>query len=156
MRQSHHAFKFQTQDGKLNWDFLWTNGVEGPMETRSHKRDSISWLSRYNPSVNEEVPSRATTSVGAGQQSPAQLGRGLREKMIEFFWPNSRARLPTFRIIAQMGLILPRIPPPTPVLYSAITNPFWGYVCTRNIPNPTPKHPPFLARSWKWAKQNGP
>ena len=40
-----------------------------------------------------------------------------------------------------MGLILPRIPPPTPVLYSAITNPFWGYVCTLNTPNPTQKHP---------------
>ena len=40
-----------------------------------------------------------------------------------------------------MGLILPRIPTPTPVLYSAVTHPFWGYVRTQNTPKPTPKHP---------------
>ena len=68
--------------------------------------------------------------------------------MIEFFLPNSRALLPTFRTncpdwshFAQMGLILPRIPPPTPVLYSAATKTFLGYVQTRNTPSPTPKHP---------------
>ena len=33
------------------------------------------------------------------------------------------------------------IPPATPVLYSAVTNPFWWYVHTQNTPNPTPKHP---------------
>ena len=38
-------------------------------------------------------------------------------------------------------LILPRIPPPTPVLYSAVTHPWWGYVHTQNTPKPTPKHP---------------
>ena len=53
---------------------------------------------------------------------------------------------PLFVQIAQMGLILPRwglilprIPSPTPVLYSALTNTFWGYV--HNTPDPTPKHP---------------
>ena len=63
---------------------------------------------------------------------------------------DSRALLPTFLQIAQMGLILPRwglilpaIPPPTPVLYSAITNPFQGYVHAQNTLNPTPKHPFF-------------
>ena len=57
--------------------------------------------------------------------------------MIEFLFSNFRALLPLFVQIAQMvlisprwGLILPRIPPPTPVLYSAVTNPFWGYVGT--------------------------
>ena len=30
---------------------------------------------------------------------------------------------------------------PTPVLYSATTHPFLGYVRTQNTPNPTPKHP---------------
>ena len=55
---------------------------------------------------------------------------------------------PLFIQIAQMvlilprwGLILPRIPPPTPVLYSAVTHSFQLYVLTRNTPNPTPKHP---------------
>ena len=36
-----------------------------------------------------------------------------------------------------MGLILPRIPPQTPVLYSAITNPFLGYMYIHKTP-PTP------------------
>ena len=44
-------------------------------------------------------------------------------------------------ILPRWGLILPRIPPPTPVLYSAVTDPFGGYVRTQNTPNPTPKHP---------------
>ena len=47
--------------------------------------------------------------------------------------------------IAQMGLILPKIPPPTPVLYSAVTHPFFGHVCTQNTSNPHQKHPLFLA-----------
>ena len=61
------------------------------------------------------------------------------------FFPNSRALLPTFRTdcpdgshFAQMG---PRIPKPTPVLYSAVIHPFRGYVRTQNTPKPTPKHP---------------
>ena len=53
--------------------------------------------------------------------------------------------MPTFRTdcpdgshFAQMG---PRIPKPTPVLYSAVIHPFRGYVRTQNTPKPTPKHP---------------
>ena len=42
-------------------------------------------------------------------------------------------------ILPRWGLILPRISPPTSVLYSAVTNPFLGYVQTQNIPKPTPK-----------------
>ena len=68
--------------------------------------------------------------------------------MIDFFLPNSRALLPTFSTncpdgsqFAQMGLSLPRMPPPTPVLYSAFTLPFWGYIRTQNTPNPTPNTP---------------
>ena len=68
-------------------------------------------------------------------------------KIIEFFPPTSRAICPFFVQIAQMslvfprwGLILPRIPLPTSVLYSAVTNPFWEYVRTQDTPNPTPKH----------------
>ena len=44
-------------------------------------------------------------------------------------------------ILPRRGLILPRIPPPTRVLYSAVTHSFWGYVRTQDTPNPTPKHP---------------
>ena len=35
---------------------------------------------------------------------------------------------------------LARIPTSTPVLYSTVTYPFQGYVCTQNTPTPTPKH----------------
>ena len=58
--------------------------------------------------------------------------------MIEFFWPNSRA--PLMGLLPRRGLALPRIPPPTSVLYSAVTNPFRENVSTQNTPNPTPKH----------------
>ena len=71
---------------------------------------------------------------------------------------------PLFIQIAHMGLILPmwgfilpRIPPLTPVLYSAVTHTFWGYVHTQNIPKPTPKHPfswPEL-ESWQNELQSG-
>ena len=44
-------------------------------------------------------------------------------------------------ILHRWGIILPRIPPPTSVLYSALTNPFWGYVWTQNTHSPTQKHP---------------
>ena len=44
-------------------------------------------------------------------------------------------------ILPLWGLTLPRIPPPTPVLYSAVTIPSWGCVLTQNTPTPTPKHP---------------
>ena len=42
-----------------------------------------------------------------------------------------------------MGSHLPRIPPQTPILYSAITKPFGGHVRTQKNPNPAPKHPLF-------------
>ena len=60
--------------------------------------------------------------------------------MIEFVFPNSQELLPTFPTNCP-GLILPRIPPPTPVLYSAVTHPLLGYVCTQNTAKPTPKLP---------------
>ena len=44
-------------------------------------------------------------------------------------------------ILPIWGLILPRIPPPTPVLYSTVTNLYRGCVRTQNTPNPAPKHP---------------
>ena len=66
---------------------------------------------------------------------------------------------PLFVQIAKLGLILPswsfilpRIPPP--VLYSAVTHPFCGYVHTQNTPNTTPKHRPELEsrrRATVWA-----
>ena len=61
------------------------------------------------------------------------------------------ARLLTFRanrpngpetglILSRWSLILNATHTP-PVLYSAVTHPFWEYVRTQNTPNPTPKHP---------------
>ena len=44
-------------------------------------------------------------------------------------------------LLPRWGLILPRIPLPTPVLYSAATQPFRGYVRTQNTPKPNPKYP---------------
>ena len=44
-------------------------------------------------------------------------------------------------VLSRWGRILPRITPPAPVLYSAITNPFRRYVRILNTPKPTPKHP---------------
>ena len=81
--------------------------------------------------------------------------------MIEFCSPNSRALLPTFRtdcrdplILPRWGLILPRLPLPTPVLYSAATNPFQGYVRTqKNTPTP-PQNTPFPGLNLKVGKMN--
>ena len=68
--------------------------------------------------------------------------------MIEFFSRILEHFYPLFVQIAHMGLILPiwdlilpRIPPPTPVLHSDVTHPFSRYVRTQNTPKPTPKHP---------------
>ena len=44
-------------------------------------------------------------------------------------------------ILPRWGLTLPRTPPSTPVRYSAVTNPCWGFVCTQNNPSLIPKHP---------------
>ena len=44
-------------------------------------------------------------------------------------------------ILPRWGLILPRILPPTPVLYSAVTLTFQGYVRTQKTLKPTQKHP---------------
>ena len=56
-------------------------------------------------------------------------------------------------ILPRWGLILPRIPPPTPVLYSAVTNPFRGYVRTQNTPTP-PQNTPFPELNLKVGKMN--
>ena len=68
--------------------------------------------------------------------------------IIQFFPPIHERCCPLFKQIAQMGLILPRwglilprIPPPTFVLYSAVTRPFKGYVHTLKTLNPTTKPP---------------
>ena len=62
-------------------------------------------------------------------------------QVIEFVFSNSRTLAQMGLILPRWGLILPRIPPPTPVLYSAVTHPFRGYVYTQNTPIPTSKHP---------------
>ena len=62
-------------------------------------------------------------------------------------------------ILPRRGLTLTRIPPPTPVLYSAVTNPLRGYVRTQNTPNPTPEHPYSwseleIGQNKPWSVQN--
>ena len=82
--------------------------------------------------------------------------------MIEFPPPILEPFCPLFVLFAQMGLILPRwglilprIPPPTPVFYSAVTNPFWGYVSTQITPNPTPpQNTHFSGLNLKVGKMN--
>ena len=74
------------------------------------------------------------------------------------FSPNSRALLPTFVQIAQIGLILPRwclilpsMPFPTSVLYSAVTRPFLGCTYTKKT-QPHPNTLLSLAWTGKWVK----
>ena len=86
--------------------------------------------------------------------------------MIEFPPPNSRALLihlprwisfcPDGSHLPRWGLILPRIPPPTPVLWSAVTKPLWWYVHTQITPKPTWTHPfpGFLGLNLKGCKMN--
>ena len=59
--------------------------------------------------------------------------------LLPFFSPILEHFCLFFIQIAQMGLILPRLglvfpkmPAPIPVLYSAVTHPFWGYVRKQN------------------------
>ena len=82
--------------------------------------------------------------------------------MIEFFPPNARALLPTFRTNCQMpvglilprwGLILPRIPPQTPILYSAVTHPF-RRLCVHKTPPSPPQNTPFPGLNLKVGKMN--
>ena len=75
--------------------------------------------------------------------------------MIEFSPPILVHFCPFFLQIAQMGLILtrwglilPRSPPPTPILYSAVTHPLRRYVPAQNTPTP-PQNTFFPG---KWAK----
>ena len=77
--------------------------------------------------------------------------------MMVFFLPNSRA---LFVQIAQMGLILPRwvlilprIPPPTPVLYSVVTKPFRDMYEHETPPAP-PQNTPFPGLILKVGKMN--
>ena len=55
--------------------------------------------------------------------------------------------------------IFQQVPPPTPVLYTAVTNPFPGYVSTQNTPKPPKKHPfswPKSGQNEIQSGQNGP
>ena len=81
--------------------------------------------------------------------------------MIEFFLPNSRAILPTFRTNCQVGLILPRWGLRVSFAHNTTTNPCsllsrhktLSGICTNTKhPQPRPKTPLFLAWFWKWAK----
>ena len=80
--------------------------------------------------------------------------------MIEFLSPFLEHFCHLFLQIAQMGLILPRwglvlprSPPPTPVLYPAITHPSWGYLRTQITPSP-PQNTPFPGLTLKVGKMN--
>ena len=88
--------------------------------------------------------------------------------MIEFFFPNSGALLRKFcplsvqiaqmgLILPRWGLILPRIPPPSPLLYSAVTKPLLG-VCTKHPKtHPTPPWPEHASgQNELQYGQNGP
>ena len=79
--------------------------------------------------------------------------------MIEFPPPIIEHFCPFFVQIAQMGpnlsrwgLILPRIPRPTPVLYSGITYPFRGLVRTQNTPKSI-QNTPFSGLNLRWPKR---
>ena len=81
--------------------------------------------------------------------------------MIEFFCPILEHFCPLFVQIAQMGLILPRWglisprkPPPTPVLYSAVTIAPLGICTNTKHPQPHPKTPPFSGLILKVGKMN--
>ena len=70
------------------------------------------------------------------------------KRRLNFFPPIPEHVCPLFVQIAQMGLILPRwgliwsrIPPPTPVLYSAVIHTFRGYVHTQSTHNPSQNTP---------------
>ena len=52
-----------------------------------------------------------------------------------------------------MGLILPRIPPPTPVFYSAVTPPFGDKYEQKTSPSPPP-NTPFPGMNLKVGKTN--
>ena len=68
--------------------------------------------------------------------SPIMLKYVSKLGLLSRFWHIAQMGL----ILPRWGLILPRIPPPTPVPYSTVTHPFQGYVHTQNTPNPTPEH----------------
>ena len=79
-------------------------------------------------------PVRGVAWRGAAPQQGSQ--------MIELFSPILDSHFRTFFVqIAQMGSHFAQNTATAPVLFSAVTNPFRGYVCTQNTPNPTPKHP---------------
>ena len=68
--------------------------------------------------------------------------------MIELFFPNHRALLPTFHTncpygshFAHIGSHLAQNTTPNPCSFLSIHNPFLGYVSTQNTPNPTPENP---------------
>ena len=78
--------------------------------------------------------------------------------MIEFFFRILEHFCPLFVHIAQMGLILPRwglilIPPPTPLLYSAVTGPFLD-MCIHKKNRTPPQTTPFPGLNWNVGKMN--
>ena len=80
-------------------------------------------------------------------------------QMIEFFWPNSRALLPTFSTncpdgshFAQMGSHFAQNTTTNPCSLLNRHQPLSGICTNTKHPQPRPKTPLFLAWFWKWAK----
>ena len=57
-------------------------------------------------------------------------------------------------ILPRWGLILPRVPPPAHVLYSAVTHTFQEYVHTQKTPPIPPQNTPFPGLNLKVGKMN--
>ena len=95
----------------------------------------------------------AVLPVAVAEPSHHRLGAG----PVGHHDSNSRLPLPTFlpncpygSHFAQMGLILRRIPTPTPVLYSSVTHPIPGYgKMNYSLGNPDPNWPNCLKSGQK-------
>ena len=103
-------------------------GDARPVQLRSHRLPQTARRERAPDSIpQQEGRGKLSELVGVGQVYSQTLP--LRPTPS----PNSRVLVPIFRInrqdgshFAQMGSHLPRIPPQSPVLYSAVTHPFRG------------------------------
>ena len=109
----------QHSDVKDGW------GRSGREREREGKRMGENWIGRWG-----------VCERGRGRCCSAEHVR--KSTMIESPPPSSKALLPTFRTRV---LILPRIPRPTPVLYSAV--PLSGICTYTEHPKPHPKTPLF-------------
>ena len=124
----------------------WIQGVDG----RETSGSGVA-VPAARPLTNLLCVARAAGVRRQGDKEPGNEGLKGSESlldiddlnMIEFDPPDFRALFPYCpdgSHLPRWGLILPRLPSPTSVLYSAVTHPARGYVSTLNPPNPTQKH----------------